>query len=475
MTEQNDFANIIRCTLNLWHYILIIALIVALSSGIISSRLYNPQYETSAIIVIHGKDVSGNNIKDAQQTAGVFQEIITSSLLQKKVAEVLELESLPGSVYCDAVPNTNMMKLRVRTDSPENSMIVMNGILEHYDEAVEALLGDIVLQILEEPKVPVQAVNTYDGVRILIRTLGMSIIVICAMLLIYFYFRDDIKNENQVEKKLDTKLFATIYHESLEKGIRNPFRKKKKKGKILISNPITSFGYIETFQKLCTKLEYKMERQNKKIILVTSVQENEGKSTVSANMALALAKRGKKVLLVDADLRKPAQFKLFEQFYLKNNPQIGDVLTGKCNLEDTIRDVDGVGVQLLAGNRSYKNATRILMNPKIEKIFRETEQDVDYIIVDTPPMCLTADAEVMMRYADMGLLVVRQNCAKVKDINDAIDVFKKADCKLMGCIMNDTKFGFLGTMGKKNDSYYNKYGYGYDYYRKEKGKQYRTL
>ena len=79
------------------------------------------------------------------------------------------------------------------------------------------------------------------------------------------------------------------------------------------------------------KLDYKAGRREKKVILVTSVQENEGKSTVSANLALSLAKRGKKVLLVDADLRKPAQFKLFGQTYTKGEPQIGSVLAGKAD------------------------------------------------------------------------------------------------------------------------------------------------
>lgn len=472
MTEQIDLTNIIRHVLKQWKIILMLGIIVALGTGIISSRLYSPEYETSAIIVVYGKNAAGGNVTDARETAEVFQEIITSSLLQKKVAEVLEVSSLPGTISCENIPNTNMITLKARSATAQNAMLVMNGVLDHYDEVAGSLLGDMVLQVLEEPKVPMQAVELYDGKMILAEAFIITVVLICAGLFLFFYFRDDIKNEAQVEKKLDTRLFATIYHEDLVKGILHPLRKRKKT-KIMINNPVTSFGYIETFNKLAIKVSYQMDRKGGKILLVTSVQENEGKSTVCANLAMALAKSGKKVLLVDLDMRKPVQYRMFEQSYGKTENQVGGVFSGNAQLKESIRELKDTGIRFLGGNRSYKNATKILTNPLAGKVFDALEKEADYVILDTPPMYLTADAEVIMKHADAGILVVRQNVAITKDINDAIDVFKKAGCILLGCVMNDVETGIFG-MGVHRDTYYHKYGYGYNYYKKQKEPKERT-
>ena len=468
MTEQTDIINIIRRVLKQWMIIGLIGIIAALGCGIVASRLYRPQYESKAIIVVYDKNSSSGGATKASETVSVFQEIITSNLLQKRVAEALELDYLPGTISCDVVPNTNMITMKVQANTPKDAMIVMNGVLDHYEEAAAQLLGNTVLRVLEEPNVPTEAVQSYNEWKILAKVFLAVVIALSGILLLFFYFRDDVKNEKQVEQKLDTKLFATIYHENLKKGFS--LKKRREKVGLLLNNPVTSFGYIETFRKISVKFDYRMKRRHRKVVLITSVQENDGKSTVSANLTLSLARMGKKVLLVDADIRKPAQFKLFGQTYQKDEAQIGTVLAGKNTLQESVRKIEGTDVQLLAGNRSYKNATKLLLSKTALKFYEEMRAEVDYVIIDTPPLYQAADAEELMRFADAGLLVVRQNGSKVKDINDAIDIFKKTGCRLLGCVFNDVETGLFGSELPGVDGYQSKYGYGYGYYNKREAK-----
>lgn len=463
MVEQIDIMNIIRRVLKQGMIIVLTALIIALGSGIVASRIYKPQYVAQTIIVVYDKN-SGSGINSAEETVEVFKEIITSNLLQKKVAEVLEIPSLPGTISCETVPNTNMIIMKAKADTPQDAMLVMNGVLDHYDEAVAQLLGNTVLRVLEEPKVPVAPETAFNEFDVLSKVFLAVVILMSGSLLLFYYFRDDIKNEKQVEAKLDAKLFAAIPHENLQKGFR--LKPRKEKVGLLLTNPVTSFGYIETFKKICVKLQYQMKKRGRKVLLVTSVQENEGKSTVCANLALSLAKSGKKVLLVDMDLRKPAQFKLFAQAYQKEDAQIGSVLSGQSKLGEAVRRIDDTNVFLLAGNRSYKNATRLLLSETAVEAYEHMKEAVDYVIIDTPPLYQATDAEEMMRFADAGLLVVRQNCSKAKDINDAIDVFRMTDCRLLGCIFNDVETGILGKVIPGMDNYHGKYGYG-NYMKKE--------
>lgn len=462
MTERIDFGNIIRRVLRQWFVIVTVSIMAALLVGIVTSRMYRPQYETKALIAVYGKDAYSNTVTDAQETADLFQEVITSNLLQKRVAEVLGISDLPGTFSCSNIPNTNMITIKVTASTPENAMLVINGFLDNYDAVTAKLLDEMVLQVLEAPKVPMQPIESYNEKKVLATTLLSSVAVVAGILFLYFYFRDDIKNEQQVEKKLDTKLFMTIYHENTKKGIWL-FRKNRKKKGLLITNPVTSFSYIETFQKLCVRVEYKLKKRGWKTIVLTSVHENEGKSTVAANLALSLVNNGKRVLLVDLDLRKPAQYKLFEIPYEKEQAQVGDVLSGSARLDEAIRKLDKPELFILAGNRSYYNSTKILIKESAIRVFEQMKMNVDYVIFDTPPLSQVADAEEVMQYAEAGLLVVRQNTSKTKDINDAVDVFKSAGCKLLGCVYNDVETGVLGSAVFQGESYNYRYGYGKRY------------
>lgn len=460
MTEQIDFGNLIRRVLRQWFLILAISAIAAMLAGVVTSRMYRPQYQTQVLIAVYGKDGTGRATTEASETAQLFQEVISSNLLQKRVAEAIGMSYLPGRFSCSNIPNTNMITLSVSADTPQDAMLVINVFLDHYEVVTDQLMNDMVLQVLEAPKVPTSAVEAYNEVKIL----GM-VFVGCACMLsgglfLYFYLRDDIKHERQVEKKLDTRLFATIYHEDMKKGIRLPSFKKKKKTGLLVTNPVTSFGYIETFHKMCIRLEYATKQKEYKTILITSVQENEGKSTIAANLALSLADVGKKVLLVDLDLRKPAQFKLFEVPYRKGQAQVSNVISGTAKVENAIRKISRTNLFVLAGNRSYRNSTRLLIRETAAEAIKQMREKVDYVILDTPPLNLVADAEEVMRYADAGLIVVRQNSSITKDINDAIDVFKNTGCKLLGCVFNDVETGLLGSTVFRGESYSQRYGYG---------------
>ena len=161
--------------------------------------------------------------------------------------------------------------------------------------------------------------------------IGMGLMM--ALLALIDYLKDDIKNEKEVEQKLDAKLFGTVYHEVKNKTLRGKIRKIKKG--LLVTDPTCSFMFVENYKKLRTKLMYKTKQERGKVILVTSVMENEGKSTVAANIALTLAQKDEKVVLIDGDMRRPAIYKILEK-KLKKEQEIGEYLNGNIPIDDII-------------------------------------------------------------------------------------------------------------------------------------------
>lgn len=201
-----------------------------------------------------------------------------------------------------------------------------------------------------------------------------------------------------------------------------------------------------------------MEKHESKVVIVTSVSENEGKSTVAANLAISLADRDKKVILIDGDLRRPSQF-LILGLQPDEKSELGEFLKGGGKMQNLMRRTDVKRVFFMGGRNCYSSSTDILQSERTKELIDACRKLVDYVVIDTPPVGIVADAEIYARYADEVCLVVRQNFILAEDINDALDCFRDAGCRVLGVVLNRVQsFGTLTneTVGR----YTSRYGYG---------------
>lgn len=457
-----DIYSILRALIKDWWMILTAGLIGAMIAYMMVGSAYTPSYTSNMTFIVSAKG-SSNNIADlsaANEMAETFSEVLNSRLLKKKVQQELNLGYLPGQISTKVVEGTNLMSLSVSAPSPEHAFKIMKSVLNNYSEITDHVLSNVVLEVLEAPQVPMAASNPISANDMMKKyaLIGMALMVL--LLALIDYLKDDIKNEKEVELKLDTKLFGTIYHEVKNKSLRSRIRKLRKG--ILITDPTSSFMFVENYKKLRTKLMYKTKRDSAKTILITSVLENEGKSTVAANIALALAQKSKKVVLIDGDLRRPAIYKILEHKPEKNQ-EVGEFLNGSLSGEKIIHYDQKTGLYLLVGSKHYSNSTEMISGERMGRLIKSVQKVADYVVIDSPPTSLMADAEILAEYADASLLVVRQNMATARNINDTIDVLENGSSELLGCIYNDVKSGlFAGKRIHKRYGYggYGRYGYG---------------
>ena len=218
----------------------------------------------------------------------------------------------------------------------------------------------------------------------------------------------------------------------------------------------TPFAYNEAFKTFRTNVEFATSVDNCKTIMLVSALSGEGKTTVSINLAVTLAKNGKKVLLCDCDMRRP---KVQRYLRIKASSQSGvsTVLNGSCAIDNAIGYVEELGIYVMLSGPIPPNPSELLSSEKTNAVLEELKTKFDYIICDTPPVAIISDAIAFSKYIDGAVFVARQNYASKKEIADAINKLKAVDANLLGVVLNDYD-------SKIDASYkYDKY-YSYKYY-----------
>ena len=462
-----DMNSMIRALLHDWWMILTAGFVGMVLAYMVANITYVPEYTTSMTFIVSSKDSTGtlSNLSAASSMAETFGEVLNSNLLKKRVKEELNLSQMPGDIETSVVEGTNLMTLSVKASSADLSFKIMKSVLNNYSAITEHVLDNVVLNVLQNPRIPKSVSNPLSTRDMMKKSALVGMALMTGLLVLLEYFRDTVKNEQEVEEKLDTKLLVTIYHEKKYKTLRAKISRKKKG--LLITDPMNSFLFVENYKKLRTKLMYKTGSgpDKKKVILVTSVMENEGKSTVAVNLALTLAQKSDRVLLIEGDMRRPAVYKILQK-KIEVQQEIGEYINGKISLKTMLQKDEESGLMLMLGSRSYSNSTEMVSGEAMKKLIETARDIADYIIIDSPPSSFMADAEIMAEYADISILVVRQGMADAKAINDIIDILENGHSELMGCVYNDVKTGIFSGRKSWGDFRYGgyyKYGHYYGY------------
>lgn len=460
MTESGilpfDPIVLVQDVLKRWLLIVLAAAMVGVGSYILADVRYEPVYQSGATLVVTNRGSSStvfSNLSSASTLAGVFTDLLNSSLMRKTILEEVGLESFSGTISAAMIPETNLLTLRVTASDPRTAFLVTKAVVERHDVVTYQVLDEIVLETLKGPSVamgPVNSANAMGQMKRMAVLAAMAATFLCAFA---SFSRDAVRSGKEARKKLDCSYLGEIPHERKHKTILAAIRRRK--SSILITNPTTSFHYVETIRKLRRRVEQHMH--GGKVLMITSLLENEGKSTVSANLALSMAQKYDKVLLIDCDLRKPACHYLLEQKTIEFG--VRDVLTGKVAPADAVLKYKKTGLDMLLEKKPDRNSGDRLGSSNMKQLLKWARENYDFVVLDLPPMAVVSDAESAMEYADGTLLVVRQNAAVTPALNKAISSLHKGNAKLLGCVLNNV----YSTMLSSGQGY-GGYGYGYGKY-----------
>ena len=425
---------------------------------------YVPTYTSSAIYVVSPSQSSGyvmTNKRMAESVVTVFQNLLDTDIMNTRIMRDLNKSELTSTKTVELIEETNLMKITVSSQDPIESFETIKAIMNNYYDLSDYLNSDAVFDELRAPVVATQPDNAFTPRTRSLQVGGICALITLIILIIISIFRKTIKTENAVEDNLETTLVGTVYHEEKNRTIKAKVVQSVKT--LLITSPIITVKFIESINNIRMKIEYVRDREpSKNTFMITSVCENEGKSTVSLNVALSLAKEGKKVILIDADMRKPAIYKMLDIPKSKVTDMVR-LLQGKCGLDEVVyKDLD-MNIDMIMSNQGHSRTHEYVKSGAMKDLIKKCSMLADYVIIDTPPMALVSDAEALLDRVDYAMIVIRQDFSYERDINNCITIIEDSPCEFMGCVLNDYK---VFRVNSKEHAY--GYGYGYGNNKEEK-------
>lgn len=449
--QNENLLTIVKCIIKdiLQRWILIVAVMIVFGSvfDFMKTVTYVPQYGTSMTATLSGGEDTFKNIDKVQSYVNTLDYLMNSNNAKSYVKKKMPISKTTYKAEV-TLKQANVVKIKVTADTKREAYFSIKLLNDWYSENTERYSFPYNITVLKENKFSTKPVNPNSHIKnFLIGAVGSGFVLSCLFGL-YFFLRDTIKSEEEVENKLDTRLYAKLPFEVKK---REDARNKKV---ILITSLKTSFFFRESMNKLRSKVEASSDKHGYKSFMITSAYENEGKSSVAANLALALAKNGHKTILVDTDFNKPAVFKIFELDGSKNlNKAIESTTSWRSQVVS-----DRSGLDLLPCSQDTLKSEILTNSKKLDEIMKELREEYDFVIVDTSPAYLLNEPMAMNELVDATLFIVRQDYATSDVINETVKRLTYVKDNVLGVVFkNVVSEGNKGTSNYNNRYGYNKY------------------
>lgn len=447
---------------NMWVVVLSV-LIGAMGFYLVTHTLYEPVYTSTATLsVLNGNSstASYSTYTVSTEQANVLVNVFTEPMVKEYAAKYLEADKFDGTVSATVLEQTNFIELTVTSDHPEKAYNLLNAVIKTHHKVSDKIFKNAGLVLIKMPTVPTGPSNRVSNSNRTLVYLAFATVSF-ALIVVFSLMRNTIKKESDFEEKVDSKLIGTITHENKKMSLED-IKQKKKKGLLIHSNAYISLRFTENFHKIAAKLEHKKTHSGCKVFAVTSVAENEGKSTCAANIAVSLADRGNNVLLVDFDFKKPALYKIFFGESARNG-DLSELLGDKTPLENfVVGQYKKTSLSLAITNKACSSYHKLIEEGSIASMIETFKDDYDFIIIDTAPLSLDSSVTDIIGMVDKTILVIRTDIVNVNVINDSIATISKISSNLAGCILNDVHLNILpfSITGNDESNDYSRYGYG---------------
>lgn len=219
----------------------------------------------------------------------------------------------------------------------------------------------------------------------------------------------------------------------LSRKKKNKLESSKVARKLVTISETKSF-ILEQFRTIRTNITFSMPDQELKTILVTSSTPGEGKSTNAANLGVVFAQEGKRVLIIDADMRKPTLHQTFKTF---NKVGLSNVIAKKAAFYEAIQETFIVGLYVITSGPIPPNPSELLSSKAMDALLLDVKKDFDIIIIDSPPLLSVSDSQILANKCDGTILVVNAGVVEKSAVQKATAILSTSQSKTLGVVLNN--------------------------------------
>ncbi len=320
------------------------------------------------------------------------------------------------------------------------------GLLNSYQQLRIAKAGEIGnVRIVDTAVEPIEPIKP-KKLQILILSIFLGGFLGTLLALLRNMLRSGVKDSTQIENELDLPVYATVPRSPVQES-RIKLLKKKKNIPILAVKHSDDIA-IESLRSMRTAIHFALSSAKNNIIMVSGPAPEVGKSFISTNLATILAQSQKRVLIIDADLRRGYLHKYFNQ---QAQPGLADYLNGQTELSQVIKATEVSGLDVIARGKSPANPSELLSTSQFATMLNQLSEQYDHILIDTPPILAVTDGIIISQHAGVNLVIARYAKTQMKELELTINRFEQVGVKVNGIILNDIQRSSAG------------YGYGYNY------------
>lgn len=343
------------------------------------------------------------------------------------------------------LPELQRQYLQYYRDVKVNTELYTN-LLNNYQQLKVANAGEIGnVRIVDTAIEPVKPIKPKKLI-ILILSLFVGGFVGVLIALLRKMLRTGIKDSAQIENELDLPVYATVPRSPIQES-RIKLLKKNKTIPILSIKNSDDIA-IESLRSMRTAIHFALANAKNNLIMIAGPAPEVGKSFVSVNLAAILAQSNKRVLLIDADLRRGY---LNKYFNVEIKPGLSEYLSDQASFESIIHHSEVAGLDMITRGKSPANPSEMLGSAKFKAFLDEIMPLYDHILIDTPPVLAVTDGIIISQYAGVNLIIARHNKTQMKELELTVSRFEQAGVKVNGFILNDIEKSSGG------------YGYNYAY------------
>ena len=434
-------------------YIFAFIVVVALAVGgvvVYDIMFKKPIYQAQTTVVIAKADSSEgaaailSDVNASQKLASTYSEIAKSELVLSQVIENLglhmDVKGLSKSLTIKPVDDTSILKIAAKNQNARLSAAIANEIATVFkEEATRIFKTENITQlsVAVEPNAPSN--NTL--VRDVVLAAVIGVLGVAGFAFLRFYLDDTVKYSEEIDKKIGMPVTGRI--------TKGDF-KVKKTGDELVVMKLPKSIVSENIKSLRTNLQFTSVDGELKTILVTSTNASEGKSFISANLAVSFAQADKKVLLVDCDLRKGRIHKIFNT---SNTNGLSNLLTSELvSFRKFIRATKIKNLDIMTSGTYPPNPSELLASNKNKRLIDILSDHYDVIIFDGAPVGGLTDSAILSSLMDETVIVVKEANTTRADLANAKESLDKVGARIAGVVFN--------MVDRKTSKYYSNYYYG---------------